>query len=236
MLEAFEVSRACFNISFGSYPPFLLGFDFGFDRGQELKERSRRKSLFIHHESNVWAVLTRQWALVEEANKRLSKKSAEANELRVVHAVVREEAAQAWEAAAKAHEDTTKAQEEAAKAREDHMPLLARVKELEKDVALVSGERDALNVQIGLVSARVGTLESEVMTLTKIVRSRDEALSGTNREIEVLRATIHDRDEVLRAAEKVHNELRDQIVGWQTHAEGRFPPDSNLDLGFLCVG
>jgi BMFP domain-containing protein YqiC len=39
-----------------------------------------------------------------------------------------------------------KAQEEAAKAREDLAPLLARVKELEEDVALVSGQCDALNV------------------------------------------------------------------------------------------
>jgi hypothetical protein len=37
-------------------------------------------------------VLARQWALVEEANKQLSKKSAEVDELRVVHAAVREEA------------------------------------------------------------------------------------------------------------------------------------------------
>jgi hypothetical protein len=41
----------------------------------------------------VWAALTRQQALVEEANKRLSKKSAKADELRVIHAAVREEAA-----------------------------------------------------------------------------------------------------------------------------------------------
>jgi hypothetical protein len=42
---------------------------------------------------------------------------------------------------------------------------------------------------------------------------RDEALLGTDREIKALRATIHDRDEALRAAEKVHSKLRDQIVG-----------------------
>jgi hypothetical protein len=41
-----------------------------------------------------------------------------------------------------------KAREEATKAREDLVSLLARVKELEEDVALVSGQRDALNVQI----------------------------------------------------------------------------------------
>jgi hypothetical protein len=41
----------------------------------------------------VWVALSRQWALVEEANEQLSKKSAEADELHVVHAAVREEAA-----------------------------------------------------------------------------------------------------------------------------------------------
>jgi hypothetical protein len=109
------VSRVRFNISLGLYLPFPLGSDFGFDRGQELKERSRRKSLFICHERSVWAALPRQWAPVEEANKRLSKKSAEVDELRVVHVAPREEAAQAREAMAKAREDATKAQEEAAR-------------------------------------------------------------------------------------------------------------------------
>jgi hypothetical protein len=37
----------------------------------------------------------------------------------------------------------------------------------------------------------------EVVALKETVRARDEALSGTSREIEALRATIHDRDEVL---------------------------------------
>jgi HD superfamily phosphodiesterase len=58
-----------------------------------------------------------------------------------------------------------RAREEAAKDREDLAPLLARVKELEEDVALVSGQRDALNIQIGMASARVGTLEDEVAML-----------------------------------------------------------------------
>jgi hypothetical protein len=75
----------------GVYPPFLLGSDLKLNCGQELKEQSRHKSLFIRHESGVWAVLTRQRALVEEANERLSKKSAEVDELRVVHAAVWEE-------------------------------------------------------------------------------------------------------------------------------------------------
>jgi chromosome segregation ATPase len=110
-------------------------------------------------------VLPRQWALVEDANKRLSKKSAEADELRVVTTALKEEAEQAWDAATKAREDATKAREEAAKAHEDLVPLLARVKGLEEDVALVSGQRDALNVQIRLASAHVGTLTEEVVML-----------------------------------------------------------------------
>jgi uncharacterized protein (DUF3084 family) len=60
--------------------------------------------------------------------------------------MVREEAAQAREAEAKACEDAARAREEAAKACEDFAPLLACVKELEEDIALVSGQRDALNV------------------------------------------------------------------------------------------
>jgi uncharacterized protein (DUF3084 family) len=67
--------------------------------------------------------------------------------------------AQAREAKAKAHEDAPKAQEEVAKACEDLAPLLVHVKELEEDIASVSGQRDALNIQIGMASARVGTLE-----------------------------------------------------------------------------
>jgi chromosome segregation ATPase len=129
----------------------------------------------------VWAALVHQRALVEEANKRLSQKSAEMVELRVAHAAVREEAAQAREAKAKGCEDTTRAQEEAAKACEDLTPLLARVNELEEDIALVGGQRDALNIQVRMASAHVRTLEDEVVTLKGTVRERDEALSGADR-------------------------------------------------------
>jgi hypothetical protein len=51
-----------------------------------------------------------------------------------------------------------------------------------------------------MVSARVGTLEDEVTTLKGMIRERDE---------------------VLRAVEKAHEELRDEVMGWQTHAEGK---------------
>jgi hypothetical protein len=77
-----------------------------------------------------------------------------------------------------------RAREEAAKAREDLAPLLARVKELEEDIALVGGQRDAHNVQVGMASARVRTLEDEVVMLMGMVRERDEALSGASPEVE----------------------------------------------------
>jgi hypothetical protein len=54
--------------------------------------------------------------------------------------------AQARAAEASTREDAARAWEEAAKAHEDLVPLSARVKELEEDVALVSRHRDALNV------------------------------------------------------------------------------------------
>jgi hypothetical protein len=56
-------------------------------------------------------------------------------------------------------------------------------------------------------------LEDEVVTLKGTVRERDEALSGTGREIEVLKATVHDKDEALRASEKTCGELHDEVVG-----------------------
>jgi chromosome segregation ATPase len=88
------------------------------------------------------------------------------------------------------------------------------VKELEEDIALISGQHDALNVQIRLVSAHLKTLKNEAVALKETVRARDEALLGTDRDIETLRTTIQDRDKPLRAAEKAHGELRDQIMGW----------------------
>jgi chromosome segregation ATPase len=77
-------------------------------------------------------------------------------------------------------------------------------------------------------------LTKEVETLKETVQKRDEALSGTGQEIETLRATIHDKDEALRAAEKARGEVQDWIMGWQTHAEGRFLLNFDLDSRFLC--
>jgi hypothetical protein len=81
---------------------------------QELKEYSRRKSLFIRDESGVWAALAQQRALVEEAQKQLSDRNAEMAELCIAYAVVKEEAMQAWATEVVVREDTTKVREEAA--------------------------------------------------------------------------------------------------------------------------
>jgi hypothetical protein len=72
-----------------------------------------------------------------------------------------------------------------------------------------------------MASTHVGTLEDEVAMLKGTVREKDEALSGTGREIEALRVAVHDKDEALRASEKAHEELRDEVMGWHTHTEGK---------------
>jgi hypothetical protein len=78
---------------------FLVSFSLGFltfsvfsDCVQELKEYSRRKSLFIRDESGMWVALSQQWVLVEEAQKWLFDRNAKMAELRVAYAVVKEEA------------------------------------------------------------------------------------------------------------------------------------------------
>jgi uncharacterized protein (UPF0335 family) len=65
-----------------------------------------------------------------------------------------------------------------------------------------------------MASTHVRTLEDEVTTLKGTVRERNEALSGTGREIEAMRAMVRDKDEALGAAEKACEELRDEVVGW----------------------
>jgi hypothetical protein len=37
----------------------------------------------------------------------------------------------------------------------------------------------------------------------------------------MLRAAVHDKDEALQATEKEREELRDEVMGWQTHTEGK---------------
>jgi chromosome segregation ATPase len=109
------------------------------------------------------------------------------------------------------------------------------VKELEEDIALVSRHRDALNVQIGEVSARFGALKDEVATLSGAIQERDEALSNARQEIETLRAAIRDRDGALQALERTCGGLRDEVVGWQTHSEGKYLCYGlGVEVPYLC--
>jgi chromosome segregation ATPase len=118
--------------------------------------------------------------------------------------------------------DATRAQEEAAKAHEDLVPLSAWVKEPEEDVALAGQQRDTLNVQIGQVTARFAALKDEVAALSGAIQERDEALSKARQEIETLRAAIRDRDGALQALERTCGGLHNEIVGLQTHTEGKY--------------
>jgi chromosome segregation ATPase len=95
------------------------------------------------------------------------------------------------------------------------------VKELEEDVSQVNRQRDALNVQIGQVTARFGALKDEIMALNGAIQEKDVALQTTRQEIEALRATICDRDGALQELEKTCGGLRDEVVGLRTHTEGK---------------
>jgi chromosome segregation ATPase len=119
-------------------------------------------------------------------------------------------------------EDATKAREEATQAHRDLEPLSARVKELEEDVSLVSHQRDTLNVQIGQVTTRFGALKDEIVELNGIVQEKDAALQTARQEIEALRATIRDRDDALQGLERTCGRLHDEVVGLQTHTEGKY--------------
>ena len=90
---------------------------------QELEARSLGKSLFLRQERDVWDQLGQQRDLLANTNKLLSAWSAEAEDLRLHCADMRAKAATA---------------------REQVAPLVARVKELEKELTRVAGEWDAL--------------------------------------------------------------------------------------------
>jgi chromosome segregation ATPase len=180
-----------------------------------------RKSLFIRDESGMWAALSQQRVLVEEAQKRLSDRNAKMAELRVAYAVVKEEVMQAWAAEAVMHTDMNKAREEAAQARRDLEPLSGRVKELEEDVSRVSRQRDALNVEVEQATARSNALKDKVTTLKGAVQEKDAALESARQEIEALKVTISDKDSALLGLERTCGGLRNEVVGLQTHIEGK---------------
>ena len=90
---------------------------------QELEARSLEKSLFLHQERDVWDQLGQQKDLIANANKLLSARSAEVEDLRLRCADMKAEAATA---------------------REQVAPLAVQVKVLEEELTRVADERDAL--------------------------------------------------------------------------------------------
>ena len=88
---------------------------------QELEAQSLGKSLFLRQERDVWDQLEQQKDLLAKANRLLSVRSVEVEDLRLRCADMKVEAATAWEQAA---------------------PLAARIKELEEELTWVAGERD----------------------------------------------------------------------------------------------
>jgi chromosome segregation ATPase len=163
----------------------------------------------------MWAMLSQQRVLVEEAQKRLSDRNAEMAELRVAYAAVKEEAMQAWVVEAVMRTDVDKA-----RARRDLEPLSARVKKLEEDVSHVSRQRDALNVEVEQATAHFDALKDEVTTLNGAIQEKDVALESARQEIEALKATISDKDSALLGLKRTCEGLHNEVVGLQTHIEG----------------
>ena len=88
---------------------------------QELEARSLGKSLFLRRERDVWDQLQWQNDLLAHANKLLSVRSTEVEDLRLCCADMTAEAATALEQAT---------------------PLAARIKELEEELTRVAGDWD----------------------------------------------------------------------------------------------
>jgi chromosome segregation ATPase len=95
------------------------------------------------------------------------------------------------------------------------------VKELEENVSQVSRQRDTLNVEVEQATARSDALKDEVTTLKGAVQEKDAALEAARQEIEALKATISNKDSALRGLERTCGGLHDEVVGLQTHIEGK---------------
>jgi hypothetical protein len=83
-------------------------------RRLSLADVSTAKSLFIRCESDVWESLWSQWAALTEANERLTQRSAEVADLRLLCDELKLEAAAARTEAASARMEASSAQEQVA--------------------------------------------------------------------------------------------------------------------------
>jgi len=110
---------------------------------QELEARSLRKSIFLRWERDVWDQLRQQTDLLAGANKLLSMRSAEVEDLRLGCADMKVEAATAREQAA---------------------PLAARIEELEEELTRVAGERDTFRSQAKEATASAKAIARQLGT------------------------------------------------------------------------
>jgi hypothetical protein len=96
---------------------------------------STAKSLFIRRESDVWDSLRSQWATLTEANERLTQRSAEVVDLRLLCNELKSEAASARAEAASARTEASSAQELVASQAEE-------MQQRQLELGQVIGERD----------------------------------------------------------------------------------------------
>ncbi|XP_066311404.1 uncharacterized protein [Miscanthus floridulus] len=183
---------------------------------QELETWSLGKSVFLRRERDIWDQLQRQKGLLAGANELLAAQSTEVEDLRLCCADAKVEAAMAQDQVA---------------------PLAARVKELEKELTRVAGERDVFRSRAreAMASGKVlvGQLGAEQSAhqlmkgalneaLTVVEASRTEAVvwRGKAEELgrEASRASEAARVEAQRLKEKVEAP-RVEAQRWKEKAE-----------------
>jgi chromosome segregation ATPase len=60
------------------------------------------------------------------------------------------------------------------------------------------------------------------VVLNGAVQEKDAALQTARQEIEALRATVRDRDDSLQGLKRMCEGLHDEVMGLQTHTEGKY--------------
>lgn len=96
---------------------------------------SMAKSIFLRRERDVWVVLQRHQAMLCRSNEQLALKSAEAVDLSLLCAELKDEATAA-------HGRVVSLEEEVQSLREKVAPLDEEVRQLKENLHAVAGERD----------------------------------------------------------------------------------------------
>jgi hypothetical protein len=121
---------------------------------------STAKSLFIHHESDVWESLRSQRDALTEANESLSQRSVEVADLRSLCDELKSEAAAAWAEAASARAKASSAQEQVASQAEE-------MQQRQLELGQVIGERDQSRSQAAEAVSRAEALRGQLAEATE---------------------------------------------------------------------